>query len=273
MNNPDHLTVLKGLFDMDLATIIGLGSAVLLVVMGIKIENLMAFIDMPSVYITVGGAIAATIAAFPGSKIIGAIGVLKNAFFVKSATPVDTIRQLVDFAEQARREGILALEARATEIQDDFLKKGIQLAVDGTEPDLIKDILSTDISFTETRHEEGAKIFDFLAAMGPSFGMIGTLIGLVLMLGNMSDVSSIGPNMAVALITTFYGSMLANCICLPLVEKLKSASKKEILIKELMLEGIMSLQSGDNPRIVEQKLTAFLAPNMRSAIVNKTEKK
>jgi len=191
-------------------------------------------------------------------------------FFVQKATPVETIRQLVEFAEQARREGILALEARAADIKDEFLKKGIQLAVDGTEPELIKDILSTDISFTEARHEEGAKIFDFLAAMGPSFGMIGTLIGLVLMLGNMSDVSTIGPNMAVALITTFYGSMLANCICLPIVEKLKSASQKEIMIKELMLEGIMSLQSGDNPRIVEQKLIAFLAPGLRTSVINRT---
>lgn len=250
---------------MDLATIIGLGLAAALIIFGIKLPNIAAFIDPPSLLITVGGAIAATIAAFPASKLMNSMGVLKNAFFVKKETPVDIIRQLVEFAEQARREGILALEARAMEIKDDFLKKGIQLAVDGTEPDLIKDILSTEISFTESRHEEGAKIFDFLATMGPSFGMIGTLVGLVLMLGNMQDVESIGPNMAVALITTFYGSLLANAICLPIVEKLKTYSKKEILIKELMLEGIMSLQSGDNPRIVEQKLTVFLEPGLRAA--------
>jgi chemotaxis protein MotA len=255
---------------MDLATIIGLGSALMLVIFGIKLENLAAFIDLPSVYITIGGSVAATIAAFPGSKLLETLSVVKNAFFVQKDTPVEIIRQLVEFAEQARREGILALEARAADIKDDFLKKGIQLAVDGTEPELIKDILSTDISFTESRHEEGAKIFDFLATMGPSFGMIGTLIGLVMMLGNMSDVSSIGPNMAVALITTFYGSMLANCICLPIVEKLKFASQKEIMIKELMLEGIMSLQSGDNPRIVEHKLTAFLSPGLRASIINRT---
>lgn len=248
---------------MDLAVIIGLGSALILILFGIKPENLLAFIDMPSVYITVGGAIASTIAAYPMNRILNSINVVKNAFITKSITPVEIIRQLVDFAEQARREGILALEAHAAEIKDDFLKKGIQLAVDGTEPDLIKDILSTEIAFTESRHEEGAKVFDFLGAMGPSFGMIGTLVGLVLMLGNMSDVASIGPNMAVALITTFYGSVLANVFCLPIVEKLKSFSHKEILIKELMLEGIMSLQSGDNPRIVEQKLTAFLEPRLR----------
>ena len=250
---------------MDLATLIGLGSAWLLIVLGIKLPNLMAFIDLPSVYITVGGAVAATIAAHPLSKLVTTFSVLKNAFIVKKMTHVEIIRQLVEFAEQARREGILALEARAAEIDDDFLKKGIQLAVDGTEPDLIKDILSTEIMFTEARHEEGAKIFDFLGAMGPSFGMIGTLIGLVLMLGNMSNVESIGPNMAVALITTLYGSLLANAVCIPIVEKLKSYSKKEILIKELMLEGIMSLQSGDNPRIVEQKLTAFLEPGLRAS--------
>ena len=249
---------------MDLATIIGFGSAFLLVLLGIKLPNLAAFIDLPSMYITIGGAISATIAAFPPNKLLDAASVVKNAFFIKKITPVETIRQLVEFAEQARREGILALEARANEITDEFLKKGIQLAVDGTEPDLIKDILSTEITFTEVRHEEGAKIFDFLAAMGPSFGMIGTLIGLVLMLGNMNDVESIGPNMAVALITTLYGSLLANAVCLPVVEKLKAYSRREILVKELMLEGIMSLQSGDNPRIVEQKLTAFLEPGLRA---------
>ncbi len=248
---------------MDIAIIVGLGSALILILFGIKPQNIAAFIDLPSVYITIGGAIAGTIAAFPLSRILNSVNVIKNAFIAKNVTPVETIRQLVDFAEQARREGILALEARAAEIKDEFLKKGIQLAVDGTEPDLIKDILSTEISFTEIRHEEGAKVIDFLGSMGPSFGMIGTLVGLVLMLGNMSDVSSIGPNMAVALITTFYGSVLANVFCLPMVEKLKTFSRKEILIKELMLEGIMSLQSGDNPRIVEQKLTAFLEPRLR----------
>ncbi|MCX7727476.1 MAG: MotA/TolQ/ExbB proton channel family protein [Chitinispirillaceae bacterium] len=207
---------------MDLATIIGLLCGIFLILFGIKPQNLPAFIDLPSVYITIGGAISATIAAYPAPKLLNAFGIVKNAFFVKKQTPVEIIRQMVEFAEQARREGILTLEAKTAEIKDEFLKKGIQLAVDGTESELIKDILNTDIAFTEARHEEGAKIFDFLASMGPSFGMIGTLIGLVLMLGNMNDVESIGPNMAVALITTFYGSVLANLFCLPIVEKLKN---------------------------------------------------
>jgi len=151
------------------------------------------------------------------------------------------------------------------------MKQGIGLAVDGTEPDLIREILETEIGRMESRHEDGAKIFDFLGAAAPSFGMIGTLVGLVLMLGNMSDVASIGPNMAVALITTLYGSILANIVCIPFAEKLKAYSAKEIMVKELMLEGIMALQSGDNPRIVAQKLSVFLEPAQR-AIVLKDKK-
>jgi len=257
---------------MDFATIIGMGTAALLMFFAIGPANLTAFIDLPSVYIVLGGSTAATLAAFPGSKIINSMAVMRNVFFINSKSPVEVIRQLVEFAEQARREGILALESRATEIKDEFLKKGLQLAVDGTEPDLIKDILATDIAFTESRHEEGAKIFDFMGFMAPAFGMMGTSVGLVLMLGNLSDIDSIGPNMAVALITTFYGSVMANMFCIPIVQKLKNYSAKELLIKELMLEGIMSLQSGDNPRIVEQKLTSFLEPSLRLAAMKDGKK-
>jgi chemotaxis protein MotA len=248
---------------MDFGTIFGLAACFFLLVMAANF-NIAPFIDMPSVYITIGGTIAAMFTAFPISRLLLTFGIVKNAFIVKKSTPVETIKQLVDFAEQARREGILALEARAAEISDDFLKKGIQLAVDGTEPELIKDILSTEISFIEARHGDGVKIFDIAGALAPSFGMLGTLVGLVLMLGNLSDVQSIGPNMAVALITSLYGSIIANVLCIPLSEKLKGYSASEMMIKELMIEGIMSLQSGDNPRIVEQKLTAFIEPSLRA---------
>lgn len=249
---------------MDIATVIGLALAVLLIIVGMGLSNLGSFVDIPSVQIVVGGTIGAVLTAFPLKKVLSTIGVVKNAFFAPKLTPIDTIKQLVDFAEQARREGILALEARANEVEDDFLKKGIQLAVDGTEPDLIKDILSTEIMFIESRHENGAKILDIAASLAPAFGMIGTLIGLIMMLGNMSDVDSIGPNMAVALLTTMYGSLIANVFCIPLSTKLKGYSAQEVMVKELMLEGIMSLQSGDNPRIVEQKLTAFVEPGQRA---------
>jgi len=251
---------------MDLATVLGVIGAAGIVLMGMGFDKLAMYIDLPSVYITLGGSIMATVAAFPGSRLLNCMAVVKKAFFVKQKPPTEVVKQIVEFAEQARREGILALESRALEITDDFLKQGIQLAVDGTEPDLIKEILATEISFMEGRHEDGAKILDFLAAMGPSFGMIGTLVGLVAMLANMADIESIGPNMSVALITTLYGSILANVFCLPIAEKLKTYSRKEAILKELMLEGIMSLQSGDNPRIVEQKLTVFLEPALRAAV-------
>ncbi|MDR2592781.1 MAG: motility protein A [Chitinispirillales bacterium] len=252
---------------MDLATIVGLVAAFGLVLYGMGIDQLNAFIDMPSVYITVGGSVASTIASFPPARLMNTISVAKNVLFVKSQAPVTVIAQIIEFAEQARREGILALESRALEITDEFMKQGIGLAVDGTEPDLIREILETEIGHMESRHEDGAKIFDFLGAAAPSFGMIGTLVGLVLMLGNMSDVASIGPNMAVALITTLYGSILANIVCIPFAEKLKAYSAKEVMIKELMLEGIMALQSGDNPRIVAQKLSVFLEPVNRASVL------
>ncbi|MDR3012479.1 MAG: MotA/TolQ/ExbB proton channel family protein [Chitinispirillales bacterium] len=252
---------------MDFATIIGLILATGVMIFGMGLENLNAFIDMPSVIIVCGGTIAAGAIGFPPAKLMGLVAVTKNAFFVKSQSPVTVITQIIKFAEQARREGILALESQALEIKDEFLKQGIQLAVDGTEPDLIKEILSTEIAYTESRHSDGAKLMEFLGAMSPAFGMLGTVIGLVLMLGNMSDIETLGPNMAIALITTLYGALMANIVFIPLAEKLKTYSGKEVMIKELMLEGIMSLQSGDNPRIVEQKLTVFLEPMLRASVL------
>ncbi len=255
---------------MDFATIGGLIAAYVLIMMGMGF-NFAAFIDIPSVQIVLGGTIAVIFVSHPLGRVLGVMGILKNAFLVKVLTPGQTITQLVGFAEQARREGILALEARSQEIDDDFLKKGIQLAVDGTEPDLIKDILSTEISFIEQRHKFGVNMLELAGSLAPAFGMIGTLVGLILMLGNMSDTASIGPNMAVALLTTMYGSIMANTIFIPLAAKLKIYSNAEVLVKELMLEGIMSLQSGDNPRIVEQKLTAFIEPGLRAAVSTETK--
>ncbi|MEA2062225.1 MAG: motility protein A, partial [Gemmatimonadota bacterium] len=179
----------------------------------------------------------------------------------------ETIATLVSFAERARREGILALERHMEEIEDEFLSKGIQLAVDGTEPELMRSILTTELDYMERRHTNGAGILTTAGALAPAFGMCGTLIGLVLMLLTMSDPSTIGPKMAVALITTFYGAILANLFFIPLSNKLKRRSEEEVLVKELMIEGILSIQSGDNPRIVEQKLTSFISPKLRRAIV------
>ncbi len=251
---------------MNIAGIVGFAATWLLIVMGMGFGNIGAFIDIPSLQIVVLGTIAALFLAYPMSVMKSLPGMMKKAFTNDGADIPATIKLLVEFSDKARREGILALEDSAQKIEDPFLKKGIQLAVDGSDPTMIRDILKTEMTYIEERHEVGASVFKFGATLAPAMGMIGTLVGLVLMLGNMSDVSSIGPNMAVALLTTLYGSMVANALCSPIENILKSKSSDEILAKTLMLEGIMSLQSGDNPHIVEQKLSAFVDPVSRAAI-------
>ncbi len=255
---------------MDLTTVIGLivgGSVILLGIT--QAGSLMSFFSLSSIMIVVGGTGSAVIINYPINELVGVIPVVKKTLFSKAQQVTETIATLVSFAERARREGILALERHMEEIEDEFLAKGIQLAVDGTEPELMRNILTTELDYLEKRHASGASIFATAGALAPAFGMIGTLIGLVLMLQTMSDPSTIGPQMAIALITTFYGALAANLIFLPLTGKLKRRSEEEVLVKEMMIEGILSIQSGDNPRIVEQKLTSFISPKMRRAIVEK----
>lgn len=251
---------------MNLSGIVGFVGVWFLILIGMGFSNLGSFVDFPSLQIVVGGTFFAMFLAYPLSTMKTLPSIIKQAFANSGADAPEIIKLLVGFADKARREGILSLEDSAQKIEDPFLKKGIQLAVDGTEPDLIRDILRTEMIYIEDRHSTGAEIFKFAATIAPAMGMIGTLVGLILMLGNMSDVDSIGPNMAVALITTLYGSMVANAICAPIENILKLKSADEILVKTLMLEGIMSLQSGDNPHIVEQKLSAFINPVSRAAV-------
>lgn len=249
---------------MDIATIIGLvGGAALLLWAIISKSPISAFIDSGSVAIVVGGAIAAVMVAFPLSSLIGLAKVLKNCFFAKSRDPKELISDMVRFAEIARRDGILSLENVTSEIKDPFLVSGIQMAVDGTDPDLIETIMMNDLEAVEARHDDGKAIFDSFGRYAPAFGMIGTLVGLVIMLGNMNDPSSIGPAMAVALLTTLYGAILANLIALPMADKLGLRSKHELQLKMIVVKGVMSIQSGDNPRIVEQKLMTFLPASTR----------
>lgn len=251
---------------MDLASILGLAMGVGFVLFGILSGGSLAlFINIPSIMIVVGGSVGATLINYPLSDVIGVAKIVKKAFLHTEESPIGVIDILVSFAETARREGILSLEQKAAGIDDEFLKKGINLAVDGTEPEYIKEIMETETNYIAERHKVGAGIFDSMGAYAPAFGMVGTLIGLINMLAKMDDPSSIGPSMAVALITTLYGAFIANLICLPIAGKLKARSASEILIKELCIEGIMSIQSGDNPRIVEGKLKAFLSPAMRES--------
>jgi len=237
------------------------------------VANIPMFIDIPSVAITLGGTVTAMFTAYPISVVKTIPGICKFAFMPQKRDVAGVIKTIIAFAEQARREGILALENRLPEVNDPFLKKGIQLAVDGTEQGLIREILQTELNNLETRHKGNAQLFDDIATFGPAFGMIGTLVGLVLMLANMSDPTAIGPAMAVALITTFYGAVLANMFAIPLGMKLKGATGEEMMEKQIMLEGILSLQAGENPRIVEWKLLAYLDPSTRLKIEAEKEKK
>lgn len=252
---------------MDKSTLLGYILCVIVVLWAIMLGgSLLLFYNLPSVVLVFGGTVASTLVCFPLAQIFKVMEVAKNAFFTQLEEPQNKIDLLVRFAERARREGILALENAVEEVNDTFLRSGIQLAVDGVEPQLIKDILQTELSFLEDRHKMGQAVFATLGFYAPAFGMIGTLIGLVQMLATMDDPSKIGPAMAVALLTTFYGALMANGFFLPMVEKLKKRSQEEILLKELTIEGIMSIQSGDNPRIVRQKLLAFLPPHIRKGL-------
>jgi chemotaxis protein MotA len=249
---------------LDIATLIGLFGGTMIILLSIMVAGgLGAFINVPSLLVVVGGTIASVLVQYPLSDVLGLIAIMRQTLFAKAAEPDRLIETVVKFAEEARRDGLLALEKHVHEIDDEFIKDGLQLAIDGTEPELLRDILDTEVSNLEDRHSKGHGILEAFGTFAPAFGMIGTLIGLVVMLQNMKDPSSIGPAMAVALITTFYGAVLSNLIFLPLAGKLKERTKDEVKVREMIMEGILSIQSGDNPRLVEQKLKTFLPPKLR----------
>ncbi len=252
---------------MDLSTIIGLLAGIILLGLGMATGgSLRIFWDLPSIYITLGGSLAAMLVHFPLSQFTKAWKEARWAFFTRTYSPQEIINSLVGYAEKARREGLLALEDEVAEA-DDFLKKGIQLVVDGTDPELVRSILDIEISFLENRHQSNRMFFESWGALAPAFGMAGTLIGLIQMLRGMGEnLDAIGPGMAVALITTLYGVILANLVFIPIAGKLKIRSEEEVIIRQVMVEGILSIQAGENPRIVEEKLKSFLAPDERAGV-------
>jgi chemotaxis protein MotA len=246
---------------MDIATVLGILSATGLVLGAIFMgSGLNVFINIPSLCIVVGGTIGVTLVAYPLKDFLSVIKVVQKAIFTKNISATELISKFTDFANKTRKEGILALESEIKELSDEFFKKGVQLSIDGLEPQQIRNILDTEIEFVRDRHKLGADIFTSMGTFAPAMGMIGTLIGLVQMLQSMDDPNTIGPAMAVALLTTFYGSLMANICCMPIAGKLKTRSKEEMLTKEMTIQGIISLSNGDNPRILEQKLLAFLPP-------------
>ncbi len=247
---------------MDIATLIGLLGALGIVTMAIlQGGSIMLFINPPSILIVFVGSIFVVLMKFPLSTFLGAFKVAMKAFLFKADKPEDLIELGIDLATTARKEGILGLEGK--EIANPFLKKGVALCVDGHDPDLVKRMLSKEINLTIERHETGQNIFKALGDVGPAMGMIGTLIGLVQMLANMEDPKTIGPAMAVALLTTLYGAMLATMISLPIADKLELRSNEEKLNKSLILETITAIQEGINPKVMEDLLKTYLPEGKR----------
>jgi len=249
---------------VDIATIIGIVLAFGLVVSAIG-SGISSFIDPPSMLIVIGGTIGVLLVGYPLNKCLGVIGVVMKTFMYKLDKGSEVIAKLVELAQTVRKDGILALESEVGSIENEFMAKGLQMAIDGQEPAAIEEILYMEMDKVAERHTLGADMFTALGTYAPSMGMIGTLVGLVLMLQNMSDPSSIGPSMSIALLTTFYGALIANILCLPMSGKLKTRSKEELLIREIILVGIQSLVAGENPRVMEQKLLGYLPPKERKS--------
>ena len=250
---------------MDIATIVGLILGMVLISLSILIGgDVASYANAPSVLIVIGGATCATLTAFPASRFVKLPKVVMKTMFSRSPDPRELIKQLVELAEVARRDGILALESSVEQIEEEFLVRGIQMAVDGADPEVIQSVMETELENLIDRHESCKALLDSLGRYAPAFGMIGTLIGLVAMLSNMDDPSKIGAGMAAALLTTLYGALLANMVFLPLADKLALRSSEEVYAKTIIIQGVMSIQAGDNPRNVQSKLMTFVPPALRA---------
>lgn len=252
---------------MDIASLLGIVLGLVMLVFGIitnaGIGGFGRYIDPASAIITFGGAFAATLASYSLPDYIAGLKSFTLIFKTTAINASEMIKKIIELSNVARKEGLLSLEESAADLDEPFLKKGILLIVDGTDPDLVRAIMETELVNVDTRHKKLISFWDTLGAMGPAWGMIGTLVGLVNMLYNMDDAGAIGPAMAVALITTLYGSLLANWICTPVANKLKDNNAAEMMLKEVMIEGLLSIQAGENPRVIEEKLKSFLAPKDR----------
>lgn len=248
---------------MDLATLIGMIGAIVIIIMAMVLSGGVGmFVDIPSVLIVIVGSLFVVMAKFGLGQFLGAAKIAGKAFMFKSVDPAALIDEIVELADLARKGGLLSLEGK--EVSSDFLQGGIQLLVDGHDPEVVKGLLSKDMNQSVERHELGAKIFSALGDVGPAMGMIGTLVGLVAMLSNMDDPKSIGPAMAVALLTTLYGAMLANMIAIPIADKLSLRRGEESMIKALIIDALLAIQSGQNPRVIDSMLRNYLPSGQRS---------
>lgn len=255
---------------MELGSLIGVIGGIIIIFMGMftsaeNIGELGAFVNIPSILIVVGGTFAALLVSYPVSQFMNGLKSIGLIFSVPKNDPSSAIKNIIDLANLARREGILALEEKTSAMEDEFLKKGVMLIVDGTDPELVRSILETEITYIEARHTQVRNFWVDMANFSPAWGMMGTVISLILMLGNLNP-DTLGPKMSVAFITTFYGSLLANLLGLPIANKLKLYDTHETLIKEVLIEGMLSIQAGENPRIIEEKLKSFFPPSVRRNI-------
>jgi len=253
---------------MDIATILGLIGGAACVVMSVITSGgtMGGIIDIPSVFMTVGGSFCALLIVAPLKDVMTTFNVMGKAFKIPDFGEKTLVQNMVALSEKARREGILALEEGLEDLDDEFMKTGLRLVVDGTDGAVIRSILESEMGQIEARHMNYIGIVNQWAGYAPGFGMIGTVLGLVGMLNNLEDKSSLGPNMAVALITTLYGCLLANWILGPIATKLSGQNSNEMRAKEMVIEGVLSIQAGDNPRILAMKLLTYLDPKSRKSI-------
>ena len=253
---------------MDFNTVIGAILAFILVLgsMAIGPGGIAVFVNIPSLIIVFGGTAAVTMLAFPLSDLKPVAKIIMVTAVRKASTPTEEIDRIVEFANLARKEGLLALETKLQQVDDPFFAKGIQLVIDGFGADTVRDIMELEAQWEEARHSTGKKILDQLGAFAPAFGMIGTLVGLVQMLQDMSDPTMIGLGMATALLTTLYGAMAANMLFIPLAGKLERVAAHNNLVRSLMVEGVVAIQSGEKPQLIKEKLKGFLAPRMRAVV-------
>lgn len=255
---------------MDIASLIGVILGFVMMIFGIissgGVQTIGNFIDPPSFLITVGGSLGAVLCSRKLSEFIAGLKSASLPFKDETIDPADTIKTIIELSNVSRKEGLLALEEAANSVNDEFLKKGIMLVVDGTDAELVRGILETDLISMEDRHKKNISFWEFWGEQGPAWGMIGTLIGLINMLKDLEDSSKIGPNMAVALVTTLYGSIIANWLCAPFANKMKNKNEQEVLLKTLIIEGLLSIQAGENPRVIEEKLKSFLSPARRNEL-------
>ncbi len=257
---------------MDLATVIGLISGSVLILVSILLGgSAMVFVNIPSILIVCGGTLAATFIKFKMGDVIGSIQVAMKAFITKMEAPENIIKEMVNFTRIAKKEGLIALDKETP--SDEFSAKALRYLSDGYDEGLIEDMLNKDIRLMTQRHSIGQNVFKGMGDAAPAFGMIGTLIGLVQMLSSMEDPASIGPSMAVALLTTLYGAVIANLVCLPLADKLALNSDKEQLNKSIILEAAIAINRGVSPMVLEESLKIFLSPKVRNQVENNKSSK